>query len=61
MYVKLNEYRVGMALFEALDELILSGHINPQLANKVLTTVSSSPFLLSPFSPPFNVQCKKED
>ncbi|KAK4705008.1 transcription initiation factor TFIIA small subunit, partial [Phenoliferia sp. Uapishka_3] len=28
---------LGKALFESLDELIQSGHINPQLAVKVLT------------------------
>lgn len=32
--------RLGNALFEALDELIQSGHINPQLAMKVLNQVS---------------------
>jgi hypothetical protein len=36
------DYRLGNALFEALDELIQSGHINPQLALKVLNQVSPS-------------------
>lgn len=34
--------RLGNALFEALDELIQSGHIQPQLAVKVLTQVSAA-------------------
>lgn len=33
--------RLGIALFEALDELIQSGHINPQLAMRVLNQVSA--------------------
>jgi len=33
---------LGNALFEALDELIQSGHIQPQLAVKVLTQFDKS-------------------
>lgn len=33
---------LGTALFEALDELIQSGHINPQLALKVLNQFDKS-------------------
>lgn len=33
---------LGAALFEALDELIQSGHINPQLAMKVLNQFDKS-------------------
>ena len=32
--------RLGNALVESLDELIQSGHINPQLALRVLNQVS---------------------
>lgn len=31
---------IGIALTDSLDELITSGHINPQLAMKVLSQVS---------------------
>jgi transcription initiation factor TFIIA small subunit len=34
-------HRLGSALVEALDELIQSGHINPQLALQTLNQVSS--------------------
>ncbi|KAG0164483.1 Transcription initiation factor IIA small chain (TFIIA 13.5 kDa subunit) [Apophysomyces sp. BC1034] len=33
---------IGMALTDSLDELIQSGHINPQLAMRVLTTFDRS-------------------
>ncbi|KAL0092503.1 transcription initiation factor IIA, gamma subunit, helical domain-containing protein [Phycomyces blakesleeanus] len=33
---------IGMALTDSLDELIQSGHINPQLAMRVLTTFDKS-------------------
>jgi transcription initiation factor TFIIA small subunit len=33
---------IGMALTDSLDELIQSGHINPQLAMKVLVTFDKS-------------------
>jgi len=36
----LDLYRLGNALVEALDELINSGHINPQLALQTLAQVS---------------------
>jgi len=35
-------HRLGNALVESLDELIQSGHINPQLALRVLNQVSDS-------------------
>lgn len=33
---------IGMALTDSLDELIQSGHLEPQLAMKVLTTFDKS-------------------
>ncbi|ORZ25301.1 transcription initiation factor IIA, gamma subunit, helical domain-domain-containing protein [Absidia repens] len=33
---------IGMALTDSLDELIQSGHLNPQLAMRVLTTFDKS-------------------
>ncbi|KAF7725613.1 Transcription initiation factor IIA small chain (TFIIA 13.5 kDa subunit) [Apophysomyces ossiformis] len=33
---------IGMALTDSLDELIQSGHINPQLAMRVLSTFDKS-------------------
>lgn len=35
-------YSIGMALTDSLDELIQSGHINPQLALRVLATFDKS-------------------
>jgi ATP-dependent Zn protease len=35
-------YSIGMALTDSLDELIQSGHINPQLAMRVLMTFDRS-------------------
>lgn len=44
----LTARRLGNALFEALDELIQSGHINPQLALKVLNQVGAAPWASRP-------------
>jgi hypothetical protein len=35
-------FSIGMALTDSLDELIQSGHINPQLAMRVLMTFDRS-------------------
>ena len=40
-------YSIGLALIDSLDELIQSGHINPQLAMRVLAQV--------PYPTPFPV------
>jgi transcription initiation factor TFIIA small subunit len=37
-----RNYSIGMALTDSLDELIQSGHINPQLAMRVLMTFDRS-------------------
>jgi hypothetical protein len=39
--------RLGMALADALDELIHSGHINPQLAMRVLAQVCVFPYAIA--------------
>lgn len=39
VYETNNSVSIGIALTDSLDELITSGHINPQLAMKVLSQV----------------------
>ncbi|OBZ80592.1 Transcription initiation factor IIA subunit 2 [Choanephora cucurbitarum] len=41
-YTVVLDNSIGMALTDSLDELIQSGHINPQLAMRVLMTFDRS-------------------